>query len=216
MGFFSNRLEALLQGEVKEYLGPLAGVPHIGEIEPVPSLVSHPSKARLECWGDSVRVRAGIGCAEVEIALVPLREEIGDVVELGLLGRRLHVLGPETVVYELLGFPAHLDFYRGRYLGLLRFRWAIHPDFATLGHCFIPSTQDWWKSTTDEERRPRDPSMFLLLRFGMVHLTRFLAARYCMVSGVTASTISNFSAGLNTLGQMKSRGGLAKPWQSPV
>ena len=120
----------------------MAVVPHIGEVEPVLLLVAHPSETSLECRREGIRVRACIGGAEVEIALVPLGEEVRDVVELRLLRRWFDVLGPEMVVYKLLDFPAQLDFYRVRYLGLLRFEWAINPDYATLGHGFIPPAQD--------------------------------------------------------------------------
>ncbi len=90
----SDGCQAFFQGSVKEDLIPLAVVPHIGEIEPVLSLVAHPSKSNLEFGRDSFRMRARIGCAEIEIAPAPFGEEICDVVELRLFRRRFHVFRP--------------------------------------------------------------------------------------------------------------------------
>jgi len=121
-------------------------VPHVGEIKPVVSLVANPGKASLEGGRDSVWVRARIGCAEVEIALVPFREQIGDVVELRLLGRRFHVFGLQMLVNELLSFPAQLGFHRVRRLGLLRFRRTVDPGFTTLWHGSFPEFEGTgWK-----------------------------------------------------------------------
>ena len=137
MGISLNSVEAFIQGKHKKDLIPFAVVPHIGEVEPVLTLVAHPSKASLKCRRDSVRVRACIGGAEVEIALVPFGEEVCDVVELRLLRRWFHVLELEMLINELLGFQAQHGFHCIRNLWLLLSGRNYTPRFYDASACLI-------------------------------------------------------------------------------
>ena len=64
----------------------------------------HPSKLRLERGREGVRAWAGVGRDEVEVIPVPLRPDVGDVVELRLSGGGWTCLGFNTFSIKSLAF----------------------------------------------------------------------------------------------------------------
>ena len=87
---------------------PFAGVSHERQIELAAADEFHAGELGLEGRRDRRGSRASVGGDEVKRASVPLRRYVNDVVEPGLLRRRLDEFGLQHRLHQLLRLGVHL------------------------------------------------------------------------------------------------------------
>ena len=89
MRFTPDTLQTLIKRQVGEEFYPLPGVPHIREIKGLISRILQPCKSAFKKLRYSIRGRAPISGAQIEIALIPLGIDVNNVVEPSILRGRL-------------------------------------------------------------------------------------------------------------------------------
>ena len=117
-GIILNGFHALIDSQGVENSDPFVSrIPHGVEGKCAVTEGFHPSKLCLKRGRESVRTWAGVGREEVEVIPEPFRPDVGDVVELLALLRRLDVLGLQDVLDQVPGLRFYLGFERGGYGG---------------------------------------------------------------------------------------------------
>ncbi len=96
--FVSYAGHAFVKAQTVIYLHPPSRVAHVGQVEGVVSQIPQPREADIERRRYSIGGRAAILRAKVEISTMPFRVDVHDIVEPGVLGWRLDVLGLQLLV----------------------------------------------------------------------------------------------------------------------
>lgn len=92
MRFISDTLQTLIKGQVGEEFYPLPSVPHIRETKIFISHILQPCESAFKKIRYSIRERAAVSSAEIEIALIPLGIDVNNVVQPSILRRWLDML----------------------------------------------------------------------------------------------------------------------------
>jgi hypothetical protein len=109
MRFTPDTLQALIKGQVGKEFSPLPSVPHIRETEGLVSHILEPCESALEELRYSVRGRAPISSAEIEIALIPLGIDVDNVVERSILRWRFNMLWFQYGLDQMISFFLNVD-----------------------------------------------------------------------------------------------------------
>jgi len=125
--FTSDTLQTLIKGQVGKEFYPLPGVPHIREIKGLISRILQPCKSAFKKLRNSIRGRAPISGAQIEIALIPPGINVNDVVELSILWRRLDMLWFQYGLDQMISFFLNVGLDAFGHLVLELSWWARSP-----------------------------------------------------------------------------------------
>jgi hypothetical protein len=128
MRFISDTLQTLIKGQVGEEFYPLPGVPHIRETKFFISHILQPCESAFKKIRYSIRERAAVSSAEIEIALIPLGIDVNNVVQPSILRRWLDMLWFQYGLDEMISFFLDIGLDTFRYLVLELFRREKSPD----------------------------------------------------------------------------------------
>jgi hypothetical protein len=108
----SNRLYALIDGEVGIHLYPLPGMAHEREMEAPVTSILHTGKFCLEAGLYWIGTCHAIFGREVERLVVPLAIDSDNIIELRILRWRLNVFRFEDRLDEFIGLRGNFTFQR--------------------------------------------------------------------------------------------------------
>lgn len=105
-----------------------------GQVEGAVALIFHAGKLRLEGGRDSIGASHPVGGNKVEVAAAPVATDLLDVIELGVVGRRLQVRRRDGGLDQFVAAALDFVFERGRY-SEIRFGFGRGIDPALLLFC---------------------------------------------------------------------------------
>ena len=112
----ADGIKRLLHRQIAKRSPPLAGVAHVGQIEPAVRHVCNSRKAILKKWRQCVRTWASEPGAEVQAILIPFRVDINDVVKSFILRWWLNVSWLKQGLDDFVGFSRDLVLYGIRHV----------------------------------------------------------------------------------------------------
>jgi hypothetical protein len=127
MRFSPDTLQALIKDQVSKEFYPLPGVPHIRETKGLISHILQPCESAFKKLRYSIKGRAAISSAEIEITLIPLGIDINNVVELSILRWRLDMLWFQYGLDQMISFFLNVGLDAFGHLVLELFWRARHP-----------------------------------------------------------------------------------------
>jgi hypothetical protein len=104
MRFTPDTLQTLIKRQVGEEFYPLPGVPHIREAKGLISHILQPCESAFKKLRYSIRERAPVSSAEIEIASIPLGIDVNNVVEPSILRRRFDMLWFQCGLDQMISF----------------------------------------------------------------------------------------------------------------
>jgi hypothetical protein len=126
MRFTADTLQTLIKRQVGEEFYPLPGVPHIREAKGLVSQILQPCESAFKKLRYSIRKRAPVSSAEIEIASIPLGIDVNNVVEPGILRRRLDVLWFQCGLDQMISFCLNVGLDAFGHL-VLELSWRARP-----------------------------------------------------------------------------------------